>query len=180
MAVDPNEPYPVTKEHALWFGFIISLFARFESHLNIAVAGILNTDVATGAILIGDMSYRQKRQTVKHLNSTIGVNGHFNKDLVEALDDAHQHSSLRNWIAHATWVRGQRPNSIKPMQLRLRGKAPDPIGVDEEERDYTAKELKAAAKDLDAAGLKLMRVLRETGLLDKVEANIEAMRPLTS
>ncbi len=66
---------PVTLDHATQFGLIINIFAKIEMQMQIAVAGMLNTDLATAVILMGDTHYRQKQATVRNLNETIGIDG---------------------------------------------------------------------------------------------------------
>ena len=71
-----HTPSPVTAAHVLHFGYIIHVFAQIELDMQVATAGILGTDLGTAVILMGDMNYRQKRQTLRHLNSTIGIDGY--------------------------------------------------------------------------------------------------------
>ena len=103
-----DEYYSVTADHAIYFGIIISMFAKLEHQMCIAAAGILGSDLDTAYILMGAMHYRQKRQTLNHLNATLGIRGTTSGRLKELLDRIDRHSGLRNWIAHAVW--GRRAN----------------------------------------------------------------------
>lgn len=177
---EKKEFYPVTKEHALWFGMLISEFAHFEGRMHVAAAGILNTDLGTATILLGDMNIRQKIQTLRHLNSTIGVHGKVNMEIKEALEEARKLSKLRGLIAHATWTTGRRPKSIKPMTLQLRGDVPKPRGHDHNEPDYTPDDLESEARRLNCASKKLLKALESGGLLKAVQAKFDATKPAIS
>lgn len=169
----------VTTEHALQFGIIIHLFAKIEALLQISAAGILDTHLGTAMILMGDMSYRQKRQTLTHLNTTIGVDGYISEDLTKLLDDIHKISKIRNWIAHATWTTGHRPNSIKPMQLNIRREKPTPLGHHHNEQDYTVEDFKNSAKKLDDIDRRFNSFLKSSGLMARVETRIEVIKSST-
>ncbi len=170
---DDKHFYAVTSEYATWFGVIISEFARFESQLYLAVAGILDTDLGTGLILLGDMGLRQKIQTVRHLNSTLGIKGRVNPVIEDALEEAKNLSKLRNWIAHNTWEKGRREGTIKPVIIGLRGEEIKLRGHEHNEPDFSLDYFKEEARKINANSSKLMNELRSTGLYDKVQANME-------
>ena len=172
-------PSVVTPEHAKAFGFIIHIFAKLELHMQTAVAGMLDTDVATAILLMGDTNYRQKRQTVKNIHQTRGIDGRVHLGLTDLLDEMHSYSGLRNHIAHSIWTSGQRRGSIKPMYLKLRGKFPTPVGGKHHEKDYTLKELRAAANSLNDISRRFVQFLEDTGLMARVEANIDKIAEST-
>lgn len=170
---NPESLSPVTPEHARYFGHIINIFARIEHQMMVCVAGMLASDLGTAHILMADTHYRQKQQTVRHLNTTIGINGYANQELVAILDDLHKISKLRNWIAHAPWVKGNRPDAIKPMQIKLRGERPKELGHWHNEKGYTSLELRAEANRLEKISRRFRVLLERTGLWAKVEAKID-------
>ena len=180
MTNDPVDLYPVTEKHALYFGQIISAFARIENHMTIVAAGILNTDLGTAYILLGEMTYRQKRQTIKHLNSTIGVNGIVNQEINDALDRAHKHSKLRNLIAHYVWTNGRKPNAIKPLFLKLRGETLKALGMEDNEKNYSLDDLREAAKETHEAMYDLYQALEDGGLIERIEENMSEINPSTA
>lgn len=178
---DPNEDdIVVTQEHAVHFGFIINIFAKIELQMMIAAAGLLDSDLGTAVILMGDMNYRTKRQTLNHLNTTIGVEGNVDRRLTEILNDLDAMSSLRNSIAHSTWTTAQRPGAIKPMQLNIRAPVPKPLGHHHNEKSYTAVELRAEAIKLNCIHGRFVDFLAESGLQAKVAVKIEATKPRNS
>ncbi len=166
-------PSVVTVEHATAFGYIIHTFAKLEFHMQTAVAGMLDTDVATAILLMGDTNYRQKRQVVRNIHQTRGIDGYVDPGLTNLLDEIHAYSGLRNHIAHSIWTSGQRPESIKPMYLKLRGKFPAPVGHQHHEKDYTIEDLRAAANSLNDISRRFVQFLEDTGLMARVTANIE-------
>ena len=173
---DDKDLYAVTPEHARWFGVIISEFARFETRLFIAVGGILDTDLGTSLILLGDVNLRQKIQTLRHLNSTLGIEGHVNPVIEDVLEEVGKLSTLRNWIAHCTWNEGRREGTIKPMIIGLRGEEIKLRGHEHNEPEFSLDYFKEEAEKLIATSSKLMNELCSTGLYDKVMVNMEETR----
>ena len=92
---DTDGYYSATEDHAMYFGIIISIFAKLEHQMYIAAAGMLNSDLGTAYILLGTMPYSQKRQTLVHLNTTLGVNGCTSADFRIILERIDKHSTLR-------------------------------------------------------------------------------------
>ncbi len=174
MTDDPNYS-PVTPEHAIHFGFIINIFAKIEMQIQIAAAGILDADLGTAVILMGDTHYRQKQTTLRNLHATRGVDGYLNPELTAILDEIAKLSKLRNLVAHATWTAGRQPGAIKPMGMVLRGGIPRPYGHDHNEKNYTVADLEASARNLEATSKRFERFLSDTGLEARVQANIDAI-----
>lgn len=176
---ESEDPYVIMPEHAAAFGYIIHLFAKFEQNMQIAVAGMLDIDFGSAMLLMGDTTYRQKRQTTRHIHTTRGIDGRIHAKFNDLLDEFHSFSSLRNHIAHSIWTTGQRKNSIKPMYVKLRGDFPKPIGHWHNEKDYTLTELQEAANTLNDILRRFDAFLVETGLLERVDANIEKINDPT-
>ena len=176
---DQDGTYPVTTEHVIYFGIIISMFAKLEHQMCIAAAGILGSDLGTAYILMGAMHYRQKRQTLTHLNATLGIGGAISASLKDLLNRLDRHSALRNWIAHAVWTNGRRADSIKPMQILLRSDTLRVIGHDHNEQDYTVDDFRNAASELDAIGGDWREFLETAGLEARVKAEIEEAKSRT-
>jgi len=176
---ETDTPSVVTPEHAEAFGYIIHSFAKLELHMQTVVAGMLDTDVATAILLMGDTNYRQKRQTVRNIHQTRGIDGLVHPGLTDLLDEMHTYSGVRNHIAHSIWTSGQRPGSIKPMYLKLRSEFPAPVGHWHNEKDYTLEELRAAASSLNDISRRFVQFLEDTGLMARVTANIEKIAEST-
>ncbi len=173
MVVNPDDPHPVTKEHVFWFGVIITEFARFELRMHLAAAGILNQDIGTAMILLGGMNFRQKVQTVWHLNRTIGADGKSSPEIAESLIEARKLSKLRNYIAHSTWTEGRKKGAIKPMFVGTHGDTLKVMGHDHNEPEYDVARLEAEARRLDATSQSLLDFLESSGLWARVQAKIE-------
>lgn len=176
---ESEEPPVITPEHAKAFGYIIHTFAKLEHNMQITVAGMLDTDLATTMLLMSDTHYRQKRQTTRNIHLTRGVNGEVNPDLSALLDDIQNFNTLRNHIAHSIWTAGQRPGSIKPMYIKTRSDFPKPVGHWHNEKDYTLSELQETANSLNDTVRRFDEFLRDTGLLQRVAANIEQINDPT-
>lgn len=170
----------VTPAHAVQFGFIIHLFAKIETQLETVVAGMLGSDLGTAVILIGDMNYRQKRQTVLHIHNTLGFDGKGYPEFLDILEAVHKHAKLRNWIAHSIWVKGKRVDSIKPMQLILRSEKPVPLGHHHNEKDYTPKDLEDATRSLAALDTRLVKFIHDSGIWERVQAKINTISSRTA
>ena len=170
----------MTNDHLFLFGVIINTFAEIEIQMQFAAAGMLDTHLGTAIIMMGDTPYRQKQQTLRHLNTTTGIGGQINQEMVAILDDLNKRSKLRNQIAHSAWVNGQGPGTIKPMQVQLRGKRPRELGHWHNEKDYTVDDLKAEAQKLGAIHQRFGKLLEQTGLMARVEANIAQSAEPTS
>ena len=174
MTDDPNYS-AVTPEHATAFGLIINIFAKIEMQMQITAAGILDTDLGTAVILMGDTHYRQKQTTLRNLHATHGIAGYLNPRLIEILDEVSKLSKLRNHIAHSTWRAGRKPGSVKPMGMALRGGTPKPYGHEHNEKNYTVADLEASARSIEATSRRFTKFLSETGLEAKVQSNIAAI-----
>lgn len=171
---------PVTLEHLKGFGAIVHFFAEAEHLMHIAAAGILDTDMGTAVILLGDMAYGKKRQTLRHLNTTIGVDGKISPEVSSFLDAIHKEQNIRNWAAHATWKAGKREGSIKPLQLFLRSDEPKPLGHWHNEKDWTAEDLWDAATRIYHLTRSFRAYLEASGLVSRVEARIDAIKESTA
>lgn len=163
---------PITSEHAKCFGFIITIFAQIELQMQVAVAGILGTDLATAVIMFDEMGYRLKDQTLRHLNTTVGIDGLVSGELVEILDELKAISKLRHKIAHYRWKAGRKPNSIKIIHMYLRKDEPTPVGHQHNEKEYSLDEIRAETKKIDKIQRRFDDFLKNSGLEAKVEAKI--------
>lgn len=164
---------PITPEHAKHFGFIITIFAQIELQMQVAVAGILNVDLATAIIMFNEMGHRLKDQTIRHLNTTVGVNGLVSRELIEILDSLNKISPLRNKIAHVVWKAGRNPDSIKPMQLLLRKEKPTPIGHRHNEKEYQLSEIEESARSIAKIQRRFDAFLKSSGLEERVAVKID-------
>jgi hypothetical protein len=68
---------------------------------------------------------------------------------IEEFDAAiHAYNSLRNAIAHSSWKKGKRTDSVKPLDLSVRGGRVKFKGLSEDEREYPPDELHEIANRL--------------------------------
>jgi hypothetical protein len=82
--------------------------------------------------------------------------------LMDRTDKAH---GLRNQIAHCTWTPGTRPGTIKPMVMSAQRKALKMLGIEHNEKQWTADELKAEVKRYQEVGKDLALFMKRNGLM---------------
>ena len=138
---------PVGDEHFRAFGAIVHMFARHEFLMIGIISVITKLPVHQAAMLMAELPYRGKRETllamIKLTRPAIQV-----EKISGYLGELHKWNQLRNAIAHCIWVDGARPNTIKAMSMSVRGGSADFKGIDDEEPEYTAKDLVSAATQL--------------------------------
>lgn len=174
---DDTDLDAITPDFAVLFGFIIAMFAKLERQMTIAMAGLLDTDLGTAAILMSSAGFSTKRQTLHHINWTTPMAGTFNADLSALLAEIEQLTKVRNLIAHSIWASGTRPDSIRPMNIDTRGKKLKLVGYEHTERDYTVDDIRNEGRKIDTVQRRLIALLESSGLIAKVQANIDALLP---
>jgi hypothetical protein len=78
------------------------------------------------------------------------------------LDAANEYNALRNHIAHSLWRRGSRPNSVRPLTIKVRGGKCKLIGADDEP-DYTETEFALIADKLRQIHNSYMEFMKARG-----------------
>jgi len=166
--------YPVTAEHMLPFGMIVQWYARIETLLQFIMAYLADTIPFRSLVLTQGLGYAGKRNALKSLlRHDEMLDNKAKEQLIWLLGQAHMHSKLRNSIAHFTWIKGEREDSIKPQYVEVRGGEGDIIGIDPSERDYTASELFVIADEVAQAYNDLLDFLNKQGISDAIAAKIE-------
>jgi hypothetical protein len=171
---DPAEiPDIPNLSHFARFGAIIYAFARIEHLIQAATAAVSGVEDSKLAVLTRSMTYAQKRDT---LYSYLVIDN-FAPDkaaqIRDLFDRAHEFNYLRNCIAHAIWVEGTRPASVRPQYIDVRFGKGRLVGFDDDERDYTMDELGNAANSLRKITNEIIRYLRDSGIAPAISAKIE-------
>lgn len=135
-----------------------------------AVSGIDDTKLV---ILTKSMNYSQKRDTLYSYMVVDNYAPDRASRIRELFDRAHEHNNLRNCIAHAIWVEGTRPNSIRPQYIDVRHGKGRLAGFEDEDRDYTMDELGNAANCLRRITNDIIRYLRDSGIAPAIAEKIE-------
>ncbi len=162
--------YVVTRKHHEAFGMIVQAFARHEQLMTMTAAWLLDAQLWPIAVVMAGLGYAGKRDAIvsiiKHVEPaderTDAISGFLNK-----LD---KFSKLRNNIAHSTWTEGKRPDSIKPMTVIVRHGSGRFIGANQNEPDYTVKELFEAANQLNILYNSFAQFVQQSGIGAAVQA----------
>jgi len=94
-------------------------------------------------------------------------------EIKKLLDHAHNYSALRNNIAHALWVAGTRPKTIRAGYIDIRHGRGHIAGYDEDDKDYTMDELGDIANELISIANNLIRYLRDSGISADISRKIQ-------
>jgi hypothetical protein len=162
----------LTVKHFACFGSIVHTFARLEFLIQSAMADIAGIDDTKVLLLTKALSYSQKRDTLYSYLKFYEVPESQQAEIKKLLDRAHEHNALRNNIAHALWREGIRPASIRAGYMDIRYGKGRIVGYDEDDKDYTLKELGNIADDLRSIVHALIRYLRDSGISEDISRKI--------
>lgn len=158
---------PLTDEHFRAFGAIIHLFARHEALMVGVMSTLTKTELYAIGLLTAELPYRGKRETMLAMLKDYRVDGTIRERISWFMGELHKHNQLRNHIAHSRWTAGNRPKSIKPISLSIRGGTATMLGVNSEEKDYTDKEMINIAHELIRNRNQFATYLISNGLLQQ-------------
>lgn len=173
------EDAELTREMLVAFASIIQSFARLEFVLQLTMAAVGRIGLDAAMPLTAGLGYQGKRDALFAISEGANVPQHQLDEIRSFLDEADRFNALRNAIAHSVWVPGTRPNSIKPMGIKVRGKLKY-VGVLDSERDYTQADLLGAADKLVIINNSYMDFLRQSGLLSHIEEKMAAIMSRTN
>jgi hypothetical protein len=162
-------------EHFAVFGMITYSFARLEWLIQISIAGVGQLDFSKTIVVTRSLSYSAKRDTLYALMNNLRMSSDDRAQIKKFLDEADKFSLLRNNIAHAIWCQGSRPDSIKPMQIIIKGGSGRHIGIEDSERDWTIGELINATDKLAIISNSYLHFLRAAGYTSSIEEKILEM-----
>jgi hypothetical protein len=163
----------LSEQHLLAFGSIVQDFARFERLIEICVSNILGSKYPLTAIVMSNLGYMEKCDTLKSLlniTSWPSRDGAFK--IIEFVDDFNVHLPLRNAIAHLPWMLGTREDSVKPLSAGSRGGKVRLLGVSADEIDYTLIELHKIVHSLFLIHENFGRFLEGIGAATTIASNM--------
>ncbi len=173
MAINP--PTESEKEQLAAMGAIITLFARIESGMEIAIAGFADIGMWTAIVMTSDTTYRQKRPILQTLSQQRTVPDARAEKFEKILDDVHERTKIRNLVAHATWTKGRRAGSVKPLTHSIRSGKPKTQGHRQNEKDYTASDFWDEATKLREVASRLQDFIAEAGFIDHIHRKMSEM-----
>jgi hypothetical protein len=156
---------PITDDHYTAFGMIVHIVAEIDGLLDQIIITMVRGELTILPLLtfVGTkdkMGYIVAIAKESNL-SPIAINGL--EGLIKRAGKVH---SLRNQIAHGGWIAGQRPGTIKPMTIYAR-ETLKLLGIEHNEKQWTADELKAEATRYKRVGTDLATFMKRYGLIPR-------------
>ena len=152
----------ISFKHFACFGGIMHSFARLEWVIQGTMAAVAGVDVGKITLLTRDLGYTAKRDALYSYMELYETSDELKAPIKGFLDAAHEYNALRNHIAHSLWRRGSRPNSVRPLTIRVRGGKCKLVGGDDEP-DYTEAELGLIADKLRQIHNSYMQFMKVRG-----------------
>jgi len=153
----------VTKDHLLGFGAIVHYYAQVETGIKLGVAETVGVSYIEMLILSEPYGTQNLRNVAKSLiKSRDEINSHQERFL-QIIGDLGAFGPVRNAIAHSRWIEGKRPGSIKPTRIDIREGKPRIFGAEDDDKDWTAEDLYAAADKLADINRRMAQLLVECG-----------------
>jgi hypothetical protein len=146
------------------FGGIIHHYAAAEFGIKLILSGMLEIEVTELLILTEPYSSLDLRNVAKSIAKSRFVQTPEILRFLQLVGDLGTFGALRNNIAHSRWTSGDRRGSIKPHKLDIRSGSVKFVGAEEDERDWTTKELEAEADRAFEMNRRITQFIRQTGI----------------
>jgi len=155
-----------TQEHMRAFGMIANRWAVHEVQLMWILGGMLKLDEAGTMVTFGRMQYPGKRDTYLGLIDTFDYRKGIKTKARELIGALRGSFLLRNDVCHCMWTDGDKPGTIRPIQIQNdRGKVKlTGLAVEGRSlpiRDYTAPQLFQEVAKISKASWELAQFARE-------------------
>lgn len=155
-----------TKAQFEAFGTIVHFYACAESGIKITLTGMLDIDLVELLILTEPASSFDLRNVAKSIAKQRCTKPKELERFIQIVGDLGAFGPLRNAIGHSRWTKGKRRGSIKPLGIDIRSGSVRLVGKEPDERDWTAKELKAEGQKLRAINQRLVQFMRDNGIIE--------------
>ena len=163
----------LTLDHLSRFGSIVHSFARLEYLIQSTMAAVAELEDTKIVLLTKSLTYSQKRDTLYSYLEFYRVSAARQAEIRNFLDRAHKHNALRNNIAHALWLEGSLPGTIRAGYIDVRFGRGKIVGYGEDDADYSVDELGNIANELRSIVNNLIRFLRDSGMSADIAKKIE-------
>jgi len=152
----------ITYDHYAAFGMIINTIADIDGLLDKIIIAMVKGQ-PTILPLLTLLSSKEKIDYIVAIAkistmSPIAING-----LEKLMDRVRKAHSLRNQIAHCTWIQGTKSGTIKPLMMSARTVL-KMLGIEHNEKQWTAAELHAEVKRFQEVGKDLALFMKRYGL----------------
>jgi hypothetical protein len=166
---------PISEGHYLAFGLIVQQFAKFERVIEFIINGAMRgQELGLTALVISGLSYSKKCDTLAALLEIIILPAGGNDVVARFVKKFNEHKKLRNFVAHSSWTRGIREDSIRPLSISTNWGKFNVLGLEDIEKDCTPTELLEIAAILERIRLDLQSFLRASA---SVAENIDTGNP---
>ena len=145
----------ITPAHYTGFGMIVNMVAELDTLLDEMILAMLNNKSLFALPLLTFLSIKDKRDYIIAISKESNLPPYAIDGLEKLMKRVKNAASLRNTVAHCGWKKGRGPDTIKPMKLNAR-ETLKMLGIEHNERDWTAKELIAEAKKFQELGRDLL------------------------
>jgi hypothetical protein len=159
----------LTERHLASFGAILQCFARYELTIERAIAGLLQTDTSSIAILMRQLDFMAKRLAFLDLLRERSIPGDRWERIFAHLSVPSSNLGLRNHIAHSTWKTSPEPKSIQPDWILrwVPGIEPTLAGPKSDVGSYTFEAINEIAANLALDHKRFVACLTEIGLVSR-------------
>jgi hypothetical protein len=155
----------ITNEHYAAFGRIINLIADIDGLLDGIIMAMVQAKQEQFVLpLLTMLSSKSKIDYITAMAKDSTMSPAVVNELEKLMDRIGKAHRLRNQIAHCTWAPGRKPGTIKPFLMRARG-ALELLGIEHNEKQWTAQELEDEANRFRKLGIELDRFMKRNGLI---------------
>lgn len=162
------QQFAVTDDFLREFGKLVHLFAQLEVQMKFFLCGLLEMPMHE-IILLTDPAPSQRFSTILTSVGALKLGEDDWNELKTIVDEIEPYRALRNDVAHSFWANGTRDDSIRPVKMKTQRGRPNPVGFDENERDYKLEDFQAVSERLIETGQKLVKLSELTGTWASVE-----------
>lgn len=158
------------------FGAITHHYASVEFGIKITLSAILDITAFHGLVLTEPHTSVSLRNVAKAIAKQSLFPAQHTTTFLNIIGEHASYGPLRNAIGHSRWTDGTRRYAFKPSGLDIRSGAVKWRGFDEDEKDWTAKELRDVAAKLYKLDRRLVQLLDDSGLTKSMARKDAEMR----
>lgn len=132
-------PSPLTDDHALLIGLIITNWTALDVALDEALVAIMRLRQIQVRLITSRLDYREKRDLIRVTAHGGGIPEYALDSLERRLKFIDRCYDIRNVVAHTAWTEGPQQGSIQALRLHTRGKMARAIGIGKYQEDTKYK-----------------------------------------
>jgi hypothetical protein len=155
----------ITEEHYAAFGRIMNLIADIDGLLDAIIMAMVQAKQKEVVLPILTMlSSKSKIDYIVAMGKESTMSPAAINELEKLMGRVRKARGLRNQIAHCTWMPGRKSGTIKPLLMSARGVL-KMLGIEHNEKQWTAKELDDEANEFRKLGHDLASFMKRNGLI---------------